>query len=159
MERMFEALTDRFNGVFNRIRGRGKITEANVAEAMREVRTALLEADVHVQVVRKFCNDVQEKAIGANVIETLHPDQMLVKIVHDELVVLLGEKQVPLAFASVPPTVILLVGLQGSGKTTTAAKLAARLKREQKAPYLVAADVYRPAAEEQLCICSPGSLA
>ncbi|MBI4580765.1 MAG: signal recognition particle receptor subunit alpha, partial [Planctomycetes bacterium] len=121
---MFEGLTQRFAGVFNRIRGRGKITEENVAEAMREVRTALLEADVHVQVVKKFCDDVMSKALGAKVIETLHPEQVLVKIVHDELVGLMGPVDSRIPYVTPGPTVVLMAGLQGSGKTTTCGKLA-----------------------------------
>ena len=117
---------------------------------MREIRRILLEADVSFELTRQFLERVQEKAIGLAALREVRPGQQLVKIVYDELVALLGEKQAPLAFASVPPTIILMVGLQGSGKTTTAGKLARRLKAEQKAPFLVAADIYRPAAAEQL---------
>ncbi|MGD8727823.1 MAG: signal recognition particle protein, partial [Gemmatimonadales bacterium] len=133
-----------------KLSGRGVLTEADVKDGLREIRRVLLEADVSYELTREFIERVREKAVGLDAIKAVSPGQQLVKIVHDELVALLGAKQVPLAFASVPPSVILLVGLQGSGKTTTAAKLAARLRREQKAPFLVAADVYRPAAEEQL---------
>ena len=147
---MFDTLTERFNGVFNQIRGRGKITEANVAEALREVRTALLEADVHVQVVRKFCDDVMEKALGEQVIQSLHPDQVLVKIVHDELVQLMGPVDSRIPFVTPGPTVILMAGLQGSGKTTTCAKLAKYALAKGKRPLMVAADLKRPAAIDQL---------
>jgi signal recognition particle subunit SRP54 len=147
---MFDALTERFNGVFNQIRGRGKITEANVADAMREVRTALLEADVHVQVVRKFCDDVLEKSLGAQVIQSLHPDQVLVKIVHDELVQLMGPVDSRIPYVTPGPTVILMAGLQGCGKTTTCAKLAKYALAKGKRPLMVAADLKRPAAIDQL---------
>ncbi|HOA74576.1 MAG TPA: signal recognition particle protein [Phycisphaerae bacterium] len=147
---MFEGLTQRFNGVFNRIRGRGRITEENVREAMREVRTALLEADVHVQVVKKFTDDVMTKALGAKVIETLHPDQVLIKIVHDELVALMGPVDSRIPYVTPGPTVVLMAGLQGSGKTTTCGKLAKYMMARGKRPLLVAADLKRPAAIEQL---------
>lgn len=136
--------------VLQGIRDRGVLTEDAIKDGLREIRRVLLEADVSYELTRTFVQRVREKAVGLDKIKSVSPGQQLVKIVHDELVVLLGESQAPLSHASVPPTVVLLVGLQGSGKTTTAAKLAARLKREQKAPCLVAADVYRPAAEEQL---------
>lgn len=147
---MFEALTERFNEVFRNLRGRGKITESNVAEALQMVRTALLEADVHVQVARKFCDDVQAKAIGAEVISSLKPDQVLVKIVHDELVSLMGPVDPRIPFVTPGPTVILMAGLQGSGKTTTCGKLASYIMTRGKRPMLVAADLKRPAAIDQL---------
>ena len=147
---MFDALSDRLTAVLQQIRDRGVLTEDAIKESLREIRRVLLEADVSYELTRTFVERVREKAVGLDKIKAVSPGQQLVKIVHDELIVLLGESQKPLAFASVPPTVVLLVGLQGSGKTTTAAKLASRLKREQKAPCLMAADVYRPAAEEQL---------
>jgi len=147
---MFDALSDRLTATLQRITERGVLTEDAVKEGLREIRRVLLEADVSYELTRSFMERVRERAVGIDKIKAVSPGQQLVKIVHDELVALLGDRQAPLQFASVAPTVILLVGLQGSGKTTTAAKLAARLKREQKAPYLVAADVYRPAAEEQL---------
>ncbi len=147
---MFDALSDRLTAALQKLTERGVLTEDAVKEGLREIRRVLLEADVSYELTRTFMERVREKAVGLDKVKAVSPGQQLVKIVHDELVALLGEKQVPLALASVPPTVVLLVGLQGSGKTTTAAKLAARLKREQKAPFLVAADVYRPAAEEQL---------
>lgn len=147
---MFEALSDRLTAALRQLTERGVLTEDAVKEGLREIRRVLLEADVSYELTRTFMQRVRNKAVGIEKVKAVTPGQQLVKVVHDELVVLLGEHRAPLTFASVPPTVILLVGLQGSGKTTTAAKLAARLKREQKAPFLVAADVYRPAAEEQL---------
>ena len=147
---MFETLTQRFQSVFSRIRGRGKITEENVTEVMREVRTALLEADVHIQVVRQFCDEVKDKAIGAKVIDTLHPDQVMVKIVHDELVRLMGPADPRIPFVTPGPTIILMAGLQGSGKTTTCGKLAKYISARGKRPMLVAADLKRPAAIDQL---------
>jgi len=147
---MFDTLSERFGDVFHNLRGRGKITEQNVAEAMREVRTALLEADVHVQVVRDFCDQVQQKAIGLEVIKTLHPDQVLVKIVHDELVQLMGPVDSRIPYVTPGPTVILVAGLQGSGKTTTCGKLGKYVLDRAKRPLLVAADLKRPAAIDQL---------
>jgi len=147
---MFAALSERLTAVLRDLTGRGVLTEDAVREGLREIRRVLLEADVSFELTRTFTERVREKAIGVAALKAVNPGQQLVKIVYDELVVLLGAERAGLQFASVPPTVVLLVGLQGSGKTTTAAKLAARLKREQKAPFLVAADVYRPAAEEQL---------
>ncbi len=147
---MFDALSEKLTAALGKLTGRGVLTEDAVKEGLREIRRVLLEADVSYELARDFMGRVREKAVGLHTIKSVSPGQQLVKIVHDELVALLGEKRAPLDFATVPPTVVLLVGLQGSGKTTTAAKLAARLKREQKAPMLVAADVYRPAAEEQL---------
>ncbi len=147
---MFDALSDKLTAALGKLTGRGVLTEDAVKEGLREIRRVLLEADVSYEIARDFMGRVREKAVGLHTIKSVSPGQQLVKIVNDELVALLGEKRAPLTFASVPPTVVMLVGLQGSGKTTTAAKLAVRLKREQKAPMLVAADIYRPAAEEQL---------
>jgi signal recognition particle subunit SRP54 len=147
---MFSALSERLSAALKQLTGRGVLTEDDVKEGLREIRRVLLEADVGFEVARAFTERVREKAVGVLALKVVSPGQQLVKIVHDELTALLGERRAGLTFASLPPTVILLVGLQGSGKTTTAVKLAARLKREQKAPFLVAADVYRPAAEEQL---------
>ena len=147
---MFEQLSQRLNETLGALAGRGVLTEEAVREGLREIRRILLEADVSFDLTREFLERVQARAVGVAQIKDVRPGQQLVKIVYDELVALLGEKQAPLAFASVPPTVMLLVGLQGSGKTTTAGKLAKRLKLEQKAPFLVAADVYRPAAQDQL---------
>jgi signal recognition particle subunit SRP54 len=147
---MFEALTDRFHSVFRGMRGRGRVSEANVRDAMREIRTALLEADVHVEVARKFCDDCLQKALGMRVIETLRPDQVIVKVVHDELVALMGPIETRIPFVSQPPTIVLMAGLQGSGKTTTCAKLARYCMTKGKKPLLVAADLKRPAAIDQL---------
>src|SRR3954468_907343 len=159
---MFTALSDQLAGVLNRLRGRGVLSEIDVTDALREIRRHLLEADVSFEVTRGFVDRVREQAIGALEVKAVSPGQQVTKLVYDELARMLGATDedlatnvtarhgVPLDFASVGPTVILLVGLQGSGKTTTAAKLARRLKLEQKAPALVAADIYRPAAAEQL---------
>lgn len=147
---MFESLQERLGSILNGLTGRGALSEADVSAALREVRRALIEADVALEVVRSFTDRVRAKAVGAEVLKSIKPGQMVVKIVHDELVELLGTKREPLAVAPVPPTVILLVGLQGSGKTTTAAKLAKRLAREGRSPMLAALDVYRPAAIDQL---------
>jgi signal recognition particle subunit SRP54 len=147
---MFDALTDRFNNVFRSMRGRGRVSEANVRDAMREIRTALLEADVHVEVARKFCDDCLQKALGLHVIETLRPDQVIVKVVHDNLVELMGPIETRIPFVSQPPTIVLMAGLQGSGKTTTCAKLARYCMTKGKKPLLVAADLKRPAAIDQL---------
>jgi signal recognition particle subunit SRP54 len=147
---MFDELSSKLSATLQRLAGRGVLTEDAVKEGLREVRRVLLEADVSFELTREFLERVQAKAVGTEALKSVRPGQQVVKIVYDELVTLLGEKQAPIVFASVPPTVILLVGLQGSGKTTTAGKLAKRLKLEQKAPFLVAADVYRPAAVDQL---------
>src|SRR5438477_4664309 len=146
---MFESLSDKLQGVFDRLGRKGKLTEQDVDEALREVRLALLEADVNFRVVRNFVARVRERAIGGEVLQSLSPAQQVVKIVHEELIALLGEPA-RLASASSPPTVMLLVGLQGSGKTTTAAKLALHLRKQGQRPLLVAADPYRPAAISQL---------
>ncbi len=147
---MFTALTERLSGVLQRLVGRGVLSEQDVADALREIRRHLLEADVSLDVARDFVERVRERAVGVIQLKTVSPGQQVVKLVHDELTGLLGGTRRQLEFASVGPTVLLLVGLQGSGKTTTAAKLARRLKLEQKAPCLVAADLQRPAAVEQL---------
>ncbi len=147
---MLSTLSERLTGVLKGLASRGVLTEQAITDGLREIRRALLEADVSVEISRSFVERVRGRAVGLDRVKAVNPGEQLVKIVHDELVSVLGEKRAPIGFASVPPTVVFLVGLQGSGKTTTGAKLAARLKREQKAPFLVAADVYRPAAEEQL---------
>ena len=147
---MFENLTDRLESAFKKLRGHGKLTEENIQEAMGEVRTALLEADVNFGVVKEFIAAVTEKAIGREVLLSLSPGQQVVKVVHDELVALLGSQTEPLQLDGRQPVVIMLAGLQGSGKTTTAAKLALQLKGKGRTPLLVPADVYRPAAIEQL---------
>ncbi|WP_448872001.1 signal recognition particle protein [Desulfobulbus propionicus] len=147
---MFENLTDRLESAFKKLRGHGRLTEENIQEAMGEVRTALLEADVNFGVVKEFIATVTEKAIGREVLTSLSPGQQVVKIVHDELVELLGSQSQPLKLDGRQPVTIMLAGLQGSGKTTTAAKLARQLKEMGRKPLLVPADVYRPAAIEQL---------
>ncbi len=146
---MFETLTDRLQGVFDKIRTKGKLTEPDVQEAMKEVRRALLEADVNFKVVKDFVAKVTERSVGAEVLQALRPDQQVIKIVNEQLIEMLGE-QAHLDFASASPAVIMLVGLQGAGKTTTAAKLAHFLRKKGQSPLLVAADIYRPAAIQQL---------
>ncbi len=146
---MFESLSDRLNGAFTRLQGKGRLDEADIDEAMKEVRRALLEADVNFKVVRQFVDKVKEKAMGQEVLKSLTPAQMVVGIVHDQLIELLGEAS-RLEMSKTPPTIIMMVGLQGSGKTTTAAKLALQLRKAGQNPLLVAADVYRPAAIQQL---------
>ncbi|WP_446008125.1 signal recognition particle protein [Candidatus Electrothrix sp.] len=147
---MFENLTDRLEGVFKKLRGHGRLTEENIEEAMREVRTALLEADVNLQVVKEFIASVTEKAVGKEVLASLAPGQQVIKVVHEELVALLGSEAEPLRLDGAQPVVIMMAGLQGSGKTTTSAKIARQLKEKGRKPFLVPADVYRPAAIEQL---------
>jgi signal recognition particle subunit SRP54 len=150
---MFESLTEKLELTFKRLRGQGKISEKNIDDALRDVRLALLEADVHVKVVKTFLDSVKAKSLGQEVLQSLTPEQQFLKIVRDELTGLLGGEHRQLDLKAAPPVVIMLVGLQGSGKTTTVAKLARHLKRDQKrTPYLVPADVYRPAAIEQLKI-------
>ncbi len=146
---MFETLTDRLQGVFDKIRTKGRLTEPDVQEAMKEVRRALLEADVNFKVVKDFVAKVTERSVGADVLQALRPDQQVIKIVNEQLIEMLGE-QAHLDFASASPAVIMLVGLQGAGKTTTAAKLAHFLRKKGQSPLLVAADIYRPAAIQQL---------
>ena len=147
---MFDSLSDRLNGTLDGLRGKGKLSEDDINKAMREIRLALLEADVNFAVVRDFVAKVKERAMGAEVLDSLTPGQQVVKIVHEELTSLMGTSGAKLSFANKPPTVILLAGLQGSGKTTAAGKLARLLAKQKKTPALVAADVYRPAAIQQL---------
>ena len=147
---MLDALSDRLGAIFARLGSRGRLTEYDVNDVAREIRVALLEADVNLSVAKEFVARIKEKAVGAEVLASLTPAQSVVKIVHDELVELLGGAQARLQFSDAPPSVIMLVGLQGSGKTTHAAKLALRLKEEGRRCLLVAADVYRPAAIAQL---------
>jgi len=149
---MFEALTEKFSGVFRKMSGRGRISEQNVKDAMREIRRALLEADVHHKVARQFCDDVVQKAAGTEVIKSLHPGQLMVKIVQDELTALMGPVDTRIYYVTPPPTIILMAGLQGSGKTTTCGKLAKYLIKQGKHPVTVACDLQRPAAVEQLSI-------
>src|SRR6266508_3521927 len=147
---MLDSLTSRLSGILDRLRGYGRLTEENIQEALREVRVALLEADVNFKVVKGFIERVRVKAVGQDVLTSLTPGQQVVKVVRDELVELLGGSGHRLAMASHPPTVIMLVGLQGSGKTTSAAKLARHFQKQGQHPILASADVYRPAAIEQL---------
>ncbi len=147
---MLDSLTNRLTGIFDRLRGYGRLTEENIVEALREVRLALLEADVNFKVVKGFVDRVREKAVGQDVLKSLTPGQQVVKVVRDELVELLGGSGHRLAMAPHPPTVIMLIGLQGSGKTTSAAKLARHFQKQGQHPVLAAADIYRPAAIEQL---------
>ena len=147
---MFDRLSERFDDIFKKLRGHGKISERNIDEALREIRRALLEADVNFQVAKTFIQRVREQAIGQKVLKSLTPGQQIIKIVHDELIELLGGTVSPLKLADHPPTVLMLVGLQGCGKTTVAGKLARHLKNQGKPSLLVAADTYRPAAIDQL---------
>ncbi|MBQ9760708.1 MAG: signal recognition particle protein [Clostridia bacterium] len=147
---MFESLGEKLSNAFKKFRSKGKLTESDVKEGMREIKLALLEADVNFKVVRDFIKIVSERAVGAEVLESLLPAQQIVKIVNEELTRLMGGSQAKLTIASNPPTVIMMVGLQGAGKTTHAGKLAARDKKQGKRPLLVACDVYRPAAIKQL---------
>ncbi len=147
---MFQTLSDRLGAIFQRLRSRGKLTEADVSEVLREVRIALLEADVNLKVVKDFIASIRARAVGAEVLESLTPAQVVIKIVHDGLIEMIGPKNEPMRFAPSGPSAIMLVGLQGSGKTTHAAKLALRFKEQGRRPLLVACDVYRPAAITQL---------
>ncbi len=147
---MFENLTDKLQRVFKTLRGQGTLTEENIAEALKEIRVALLEADVNLKVVTDLIEQIRAKAVGTEVLTALSPGEQVVKIVRDELMTLLGKDTARFNFASKPPTVILMAGLQGSGKTTTSGKLAAWLKKGGHRPMLVSVDVYRPAAREQL---------
>src|SRR5512136_2463414 len=147
---MFESLSEKLGKIFSRLGNKGKLTEKDVDEAMREVRLALLEADVNFRVVKEFVAKVRERAVGSQVLESLTPAQQIIKIVNEELTAILGGGQSKLNPAGHPPSIIMLVGLQGSGKTTTAAKLALNLKHSGQSPLLVAADTKRPAAIQQL---------
>ncbi|MEO6331220.1 MAG: signal recognition particle protein [Gemmatimonadaceae bacterium] len=147
---MFEVLSEKLEATFARLRGKGVLSESDIKEGLREVRRVLLEADVNFQLTREFLERVEKKAVGVSSLRTVSPAQQLVKIVHEELAAMLGERREGLKLSSVPPTIVMMVGLQGSGKTTTAAKLARRLKAEGRAVRLVAADIYRPAAIDQL---------
>ena len=148
----FEGLSEKLNGVFKRLKSRGKLSEADVKEAMREVKMALLEADVSYKVVKEFISNVTERAVGEDVLKSLTPGQQVIKIVNEELIKLMGEANSKINFPNKPPCVIMMCGLQGSGKTTHAAKLAKHFKAQGKRPLLVACDVYRPAAIDQLRI-------
>ena len=149
---MFESLSDKLNNAFKKFRNKGKLTPEDVKVGMREIKLALLEADVNFKVVKSFVNTVSERAVGAEVLESLLPAQQIVKIVNEELINLMGGTQSKLTIASAPPTVIMMVGLQGAGKTTHAGKLAGLYKKQGKHPLLVACDIYRPAAIKQLQI-------
>lgn len=146
----FESLADKFQNIFANLKRKGRLTEADVTAAMREVKMALLEADVNFKVVKNFINSVKERAIGQDVMEGLNPGQYVIKIVNEELVELMGSKESELTFASTAPTIYMMVGLQGAGKTTTTAKLAGKIRKKGKKPLLVACDIYRPAAIKQL---------
>ena len=147
----FEGLTEKLNAAFKRLRGKGRLTENDVREAMREVRLALLEADVSYKVVKDFVASVTERAVGSDVLDSLTPAQQVVKIVDEELTALMGGAGAKITMANSGPTVVMMVGLQGAGKTTTTAKLGGLMRRQyQKRPLLAACDVYRPAAIEQL---------
>src|SRR5205823_12490094 len=148
--RMFEALSDRFEGIFKRLRGRGRLREEDVDEILREIRLALLEADVNFKVVRSMQARIRERAIGLELNQALNPAQQVIKIVHEELINTLGGETMKITFASRPPTVVLMAGLQGSGKTTNSGKLARWFKQQGRNPLLVGADLQRPAAVEQL---------
>ncbi|MBM3783245.1 MAG: signal recognition particle protein [Acidobacteria bacterium] len=149
---MFDTLSDKLQRVFKNLRGEGKLTPENMEAALREIRVALLEADVHFRVVKQLIEAVKEKAVGTEVLGALNPSQQVVKIVHEELIKLLGTHASRLRFANQPPSVILIVGLQGSGKTTSTAKLARWLSKNQHTPIMVSVDVYRPAARDQLAV-------
>jgi len=147
---LFEGLSEKLQNTINKFRGKGRVTESDVKEMMREIKLALLEADVNFKVVKQFINNISERAVGQEVLESLTPGQQVIKIVHEELIELMGKTTSKLTFSSSPPTVYMMVGLQGSGKTTTSGKLANILRKQGKSPLLVACDVYRPAAVKQL---------
>jgi len=147
---MFESLSSRFEEVYKKIRGQARLTESNVADIARDIRRTLLDADVNYKVAKQFVDDVQAKALGADVLRSVNPEQQFVKILYDELLLMMGETSKDIKFASEPPTIVMVCGLQGSGKTTFSAKLANLLKGKNRKPLLVAADIYRPAAIEQL---------
>ena len=149
---MFQSLSDKLSAAFKHFRNKGKLTEADVKVGMREIKLALLEADVNFKVVREFVKQVTERAVGSEVLESLVPAQQIVKIVNEELTAIMGGSQAKLTISSTPPTVVMMCGLQGAGKTTHAAKLAAMYKKQGKRPLLVACDIYRPAAIKQLQI-------
>src|SRR5256885_1103647 len=146
---MFDSLSDRLGATLDGLKGKGRLSEEDIAKAMREIRLALLEADVNFAVVKQFVDRVRERASGSEVLESLTPGQQVVKIVHEELTSLMGEAGTKLSFSNRPPTVILMAGLQGSGKTTAAGKLARLLAKQKRSPALVACDVHRPAAIQQ----------
>ena len=147
---MFNQLADRFDSIFKSLRGLGKITDSNIQQTSREIRRVLLDSDVNLNVAKEFIGRVKDRAEGTKVLKSIKPGEQFIKIIHDELVALLGRKAKPLDLGLKKPAVILMAGLQGSGKTTTCGKLAAMLKKQGKSVLLTAADVYRPAAIEQL---------
>src|SRR5437763_8989698 len=147
---MFDSLSDRFESIFTRLRGRGRLNEQDVDEVLREIRLALLEADVNFVVVKNFVGRVKERCVGVDLSQSLSPAQQVIKIVNEELVEVLGGENLRITYASRPPTVVLLAGLQGSGKTTAAAKLGRWFKQQGRNPLMVGADLQRPAAVEQL---------
>src|SRR5213079_1790650 len=149
---MFDNLSDKLQRVFKNLRGEGKLTAENMEAALREIRVALLEADVHFKVVKQFIEAVREKAMGQVVLQALSPTQQVIKIVRDELIKMLGSHASKLRFANEPPSVIMIVGLQGSGKTTSTGKLAKYLSKNGHSPEMVSVDVYRPAARKQLSV-------
>src|SRR4051812_27704113 len=147
---MFETLSEKLQRVFKNLRGEGRLSEQHIEEALKEIRIALLEADVNFKVVKQFTDAVKSKAVGQEVLQSLSPGQQVVKIVRDELVEILGGANIRVNFTSQPPTVVMLVGLQGSGKTTSSGKLAKWMNKNGHRPLLVSVDVYRPAARDQL---------
>ncbi|MEO1185895.1 MAG: signal recognition particle receptor subunit alpha, partial [Cyanobacteria bacterium J06636_27] len=147
---MFDALSERLESTWKKLRGQGNISQSNIQEALREVRRSLLEADVNLQVVKEFISEVETKAQGAEVLKGVRPGEQFIKIVHDELVNIMGETNVPLVQAEQSPTIVLMAGLQGTGKTTATAKLALHLRKLERNCLMVATDVYRPAAIDQL---------
>ena len=149
---MFETLSSKLDAIFKKLKGHGKLTEENIQEALKEVRIALLEADVNFKVVKDFIQSIQQRAIGQEVMASLTPAQQLIKIVRDEMTALMGGEEEKINLSGTPPVPIMLVGLHGCGKTTTAAKLARYFQEKKRRPYLIPADVYRPAAIEQLQI-------
>ena len=155
----FSSLSERLNHIFSKLTKRGRLTELEIKTAMREVRVALLEADVNIQVAKKFCADVSEKAVGQEILKSLNPAQQVIKIVNEELIALMGSSNSKLIVASKPPTVIMMCGLQGAGKTTLCGKLAVHLKKNGKRPLLVACDIYRPAAINQLKVVGKNAAA
>ena len=146
----FESLSEKLSATFKKLRGKGRLTEGDIKDAMRDVRMALLEADVSYKVVKEFISKVSERAVGVDVLESLSPAQMVIKIVNEELTTMMGGTNSKLNISPNPPTVVMMVGLQGAGKTTNVAKLAALMKKNSRRPLLVACDVYRPAAIQQL---------
>jgi signal recognition particle subunit SRP54 len=147
---MLEDLTAKLESALKRVRGQGKLTEKNISDSLKEIRRALLEADVNYKVAKQFIEEVQDKALGEEVVRSVTPGQLIVKIVHDELVRLMGESHTDITVSGIPPTIVMLTGLQGSGKTTFAGKLATFLRKKGRRPFLVGADIYRPAAKKQL---------